>query len=326
MELHRGIARLRAGRKEAEGLPSGALKPATAESTAAAPFCVSVSAADEDDSLAGLYASHTPRSEDQNERLRLFEELPQLLSWDSALDFGGLPGMGPDSSSSPGFTPTERLTLPDSDPLVLAPSHSEGVAGGREKRLKRSLEPDAPPAIVGASGQVVKRLPEGFLDSRRTLSASRVTSVAIVGGTHGNEKNGVALTEHFIAHPELISRPSFEAIALVANPAAVAANARYVEEDLNRCFLATHLSDPDTYGSLEHRRARELYALLGPKLSQNPAADFIIDIHCTTASTGVALMMAPNDAFAHEVGNYLMELDPAVVIVEWNGVPSFPPS
>ena len=55
------------------------------------------------------------------------------------------------------------------------------------------------------------------------------------------------------------------------------------------------------HSSLEHRRARELNALLGPKRSADPRTDFIIDLHNTTAQTGVALMLAPDDSFAHEV-------------------------
>ena len=40
--------------------------------------------------------------------------------------------------------------------------------------------------------------------------------------------------------------------------------------------------------TLEHRRARELNELLGPKRSANPRADFVIDLHNTTAATGCA--------------------------------------
>ena len=34
--------------------------------------------------------------------------------------------------------------------------------------------------------------------------------------------------------------------------------------DLNRCFLGAELADGERYNTLEHRRARELDALLGP--------------------------------------------------------------
>ena len=67
-------------------------------------------------------------------------------------------------------------------------------------------------------------------------------------------------------------------------------------------------------GSIEQARARELDAQLGPKHSDEPACDFIIDLHNTTAATGVALLLAPTDCFAQEVAHYLTQLDPSVVV------------
>ena len=48
------------------------------------------------------------------------------------------------------------------------------------------------------------------------------------------------------------------------------------------------LDDVEGQNTLEHRRARELNELLGPKRSANPRADFVIDLHNTTAATGCA--------------------------------------
>ena len=120
-----------------------------------------------------------------------------------------------------------------------------------------------------------------------------------------------------VLQPRHIARPSFETVSIIGNPASVETNSRYVEVDMNRCFEAHVLDDPEGFDSVEHRRARELNELLGPKRSADPRADFVIDLHNTTAQTGVALMLAPDDAFAHEVANHLMEADPAVVVVEW---------
>ena len=58
---------------------------------------------------------------------------------------------------------------------------------------------------------------------------------------------------------------------------------------MNRCFFKTDLADA-TLTSLEARRAKEIDAALGPKSSPSPVADLIIDLHNTTANTGVALM------------------------------------
>jgi succinylglutamate desuccinylase len=135
---------------------------------------------------------------------------------------------------------------------------------------------------------------------RRTNSTSPLRRVAIVGATHGNETTSVYLAQHFLAHPRIVRRASFETQVLLANPGSVAANARFVDVDLNRCFLLNDLQRTDRDLSLEQGRAREIDALLGPKGSDSPRTDFVFDLHNTTANTGVALMLAPDDTFAHE--------------------------
>jgi hypothetical protein len=63
---------------------------------------------------------------------------------------------------------------------------------------------------AGGCRRVAVITPE-FLGARRTLSSRPVERVAIVGGTHGNETTAVALAQHLLEQPELLSRPSFEA-------------------------------------------------------------------------------------------------------------------
>jgi len=154
---------------------------------------------------------------------------------------------------------------------------------------------------------------------RRTLSTGSVRRVAILGGTHGNEITGVHLAKHFMRTPAEVTRPSFETEVFISNLAAVEKNTRYVEEDLNRCYaLADLVDNGKAAATLERKRAREVDVLLGPKSAPDPRCDFVLDLHTTTASTGIALMMAPNDDFGHELGKHLMTLDESVVIVEWN--------
>ena len=43
--------------------------------------------------------------------------------------------------------------------------------------------------------------------------------------------------------------------------------------------------------TLEEKRAKEIDALLGPKSAVNPKADFVIDMHNTTANTGVRTLV-----------------------------------
>lgn len=165
-------------------------------------------------------------------------------------DLDELPGM-----AMPGGPNSVTLSASAS-----AAQHLGHAAAGRvdtppdspAKRLKRGFEQleledtaarsDAVAlSVVGAAGGSTSEhepLEPGFLDSRRTLSSNPVSRVAIVGGTHGNERNGVALAQHFIDCPQHIARPSFEAVAIIGNPVAVQANQRYVEVDMNRCFEA----------------------------------------------------------------------------------------
>ena len=157
--------------------------------------------------------------------------------------------------------------------------------------------------------------------TRRTLSHSSVQHVLITGGTHGNEANGVYLAKHFLQSPEVATRPSFTTSVELANPAAIAANLRYVDTDMNRCFLLHDLAD-DSLASgagFEPARAKVINAKYGPKSSGRPSADLCIDLHNTTANTGVALMMAHDDAFAHEIAAHLMSLPigSGIRVVEW---------
>jgi succinylglutamate desuccinylase len=149
---------------------------------------------------------------------------------------------------------------------------------------------------------------------RRTNTHSRVCNVAIVGGTHGNECNGVHLARFFLQPrgAEQVRRASFTTTVLLANPDAIAAQRccvtplhslpqsvllhifylvkhirhslgrRYVDTDMNRCFLLHDLADPSLCNR-EQKRAKEIDAILGPKSSANPATDFIIDLHNTTS-------------------------------------------
>jgi succinylglutamate desuccinylase len=155
---------------------------------------------------------------------------------------------------------------------------------------------------------------------RRTNSHSQLGCVAIVGGTHGNEKTSVYLARHFIESPGVANRPSFKTVAVISNPASIETNSRYTEVDMNRCFLVNDLLDTKPPKLREQARAREINDLLGPKSSDSPNADFIFDLHNTSANTGVALMLAPDDDFAHEVGAFLHSCDSTVKICEWTPV------
>lgn len=136
-----------------------------------------------------------------------------------------------------------------------------------------------------------------------------IRRVAIVGGTHGNELTGVYLVKKFEQSPALIQRSSFESVTLLANPKAIAANRRYLDRDLNRCFAGEDLSNP-ALTSYEDQRAKAIAAQLGPK--EQPQADVIIDLHSTTANMGLTILPSSKHPLNLALAAYLSEQHPLV--------------
>ena len=136
-----------------------------------------------------------------------------------------------------------------------------------------------------------------------------IRRVAIVGGTHGNELTGVYLVKKFQQFPDLLKRSTFETVALLANPKAVALNRRYVDRDLNRCFGRADLANPELM-SYEDTRAKEIWAQLSPKYDRG--ADLIIDLHSTTANMGLTILPSSKHPFNLQLLAYLSELDRSV--------------
>jgi succinylglutamate desuccinylase len=141
------------------------------------------------------------------------------------------------------------------------------------------------------------------------IMSNSIRRVAIVGGTHGNEWTGIYLVKKFEQFPELIVRSSFETITLLGNPKAIAANRRYIDQDLNRCFFHEDLLNP-ALTSYEGQRAKMIAAQLGPK--ENPQVDFIIDLHSSTANMGLTILPSSADLFNLRLCAYLSQIDPAV--------------
>jgi aspartoacylase len=112
--------------------------------------------------------------------------------------------------------------------------------------------------------------------------------VLVVAGTHGNERNGVWLLERWRRNPAQLNSAGFDLVLTLGNPAAVAANRRYLERDLNRSFQPALLNDPGNQ-ELEVRRARELLAAYGPAGSH--PCQVVFDLHSTTAAMGNSLVV-----------------------------------
>ncbi|MEM9101793.1 MAG: aspartoacylase [Pseudomonadota bacterium] len=140
-----------------------------------------------------------------------------------------------------------------------------------------------------------------------------IHSVAIVGGTHGNEKTGVFTIKKMRRYwQEQWQRwPSINVKTFFGNPKAIEANKRYIDKDLNRCFNQETLNDVAT-ASYELERARTLNRLLGPKGAA--ATDFIMDLHTSTACMGINIVLTKKDAFHTQLARYLSLQLPNVVI------------
>ncbi|XP_072350680.1 aspartoacylase-like isoform X2 [Scyliorhinus torazame] len=144
------------------------------------------------------------------------------------------------------------------------------------------------------------------MTSAPAVTFAPLSRVAVVGGTHGNEMSGIFLARHWLKNPSDLKRSTFSVMPLVANQQAVERCVRYVDQDLNRCFLPEILNvDSNQTLSSEVTRARELNRLLGPQGSEE-AIDLIIDLHNTTANIGDCLLVKnSSDHFVTQMASYV---------------------
>lgn len=113
--------------------------------------------------------------------------------------------------------------------------------------------------------------------------------VVVVGGTHGNEWGGIFLLRRELAQLSPEAYP-FALETCLANPGATRANRRYLDQDLNRSFVPAELAQPEL-PAYEAQRAQVLARELGE-------ADFLVDLHNTTANMGLTLILSRPDALA----------------------------
>uniref|UniRef100_A0A672H415 N-acyl-aromatic-L-amino acid amidohydrolase n=1 Tax=Salarias fasciatus TaxID=181472 RepID=A0A672H415_SALFA len=126
------------------------------------------------------------------------------------------------------------------------------------------------------------------------IFTTKLSRVAVCGGTHGNELSGVYLVRELLrtggGAAAAAGEGGPEVLTVMSNPRAVQQCRRYVETDLNRCFTHAILNGPPSENApYEITRSRELNALLGPKGSPE-AADLVCDLHNTTANMGLCLI------------------------------------
>jgi succinylglutamate desuccinylase/N-acetylglutamate synthase-like GNAT family acetyltransferase len=155
----------------------------------------------------------------------------------------------------------------------------------------------------------------------RYLSEKLIRRVAVVGGTHGNERIGVELIRQWTANNQALQRSTITTIPVIGNPAAVLLNQRYVSEDLNRQFTGGSKASfaLSTNAVSEHHTAQTLDRILGPKLKSSSVptgVDFTIDLHSSTSNTGLVVMVSAleHDLHALRLVNYLQKHVPELKV------------
>lgn len=142
-------------------------------------------------------------------------------------------------------------------------------------------------------------------------SADKIASVAIVGGTHGNELTGVYAIKHWKDNESFKSYPELQIETLLANEAAIKNNKRYLDKDLNRCFKQDELNDLNQ-NNKEQQLANQINQYLGPK--GRSRVDFIIDLHTSTANMQTNIVLIKMDEFHLKLAAYLTLKLPDLVI------------
>lgn len=140
-----------------------------------------------------------------------------------------------------------------------------------------------------------------------------IRNVAIVGGTHGNERIGIHLVNKFTQRPHSLARSHLSTTCIIGNPQACLQNQRYIETDLNRCFLKNDLENAQLV-NYEAQQAKALYQHLGPK---GNTERFLIDLHSTTANMGLTLILVNDHPFNLQLAAYLTHLNPLVKVYRW---------
>ena len=75
---------------------------------------------------------------------------------------------------------------------------------------------------------------------------SKISTVAIVGGTHGNELTGIQTVRH-LPHTDFPDAyPELTMAFILANAEAIANNVRFIDVDLNRQFHLDNLRTANT--------------------------------------------------------------------------------
>lgn len=148
----------------------------------------------------------------------------------------------------------------------------------------------------------------------------KVNQVVVIGGMHGNELIGVYLIRLFEQFPHLIQRQSFETLTLLGNPEAINLCKRYVDKDLNRCFRSEDIQNP-RLSSYEDKQAKQIYQTLElDKRSRSISSgesqiSMFVDLHSTTASMGITLILVKLHPLLLKLAAYLSSINNKVKVL-----------
>lgn len=124
----------------------------------------------------------------------------------------------------------------------------------------------------------------------RVTGAQPGPTLLVFGGLHGNEPAGPLAADRVLRRLEADAVPlNGEVVAVAGNLAALAANRRYLEQDLNRCWL------PDAITSLraadpvadrpEQAELRELLTTLDGVVASARGQVTVLDLHTTSGDS-----------------------------------------
>lgn len=121
---------------------------------------------------------------------------------------------------------------------------------------------------------------------------------AVVAGVHGNERVGVMALQALWPTLEIVKGTVY---AIYGNPEAIAKNTRFIEKNLNRCFL------PGSTGTtLEERRAQELMPIL-------ETCDAVLDLHATNSEKTTPFIITEQPSM-----DLARALDFPIISTGWN--------
>ncbi len=145
-----------------------------------------------------------------------------------------------------------------------------------------------------------------------------IKNVAITGGTHGNELIGIYLVKYIQKNPLKVKRDTLDVSLYLLNDKAIKECRRYIDRDLNRCF-STNILNNTNPNNHEERVAKDINQMLGTKGSPSTNADFIVDLHTTTANMGLSIVVSNESKLTWRAIAYLKMMVPQLNVYKWRG-------